>query len=356
MPAWLQRSCGERVVSGAFAAIDLGASSGRVVVGIASDTMLEIDEVHRFVNEPLRLPTGLHWNLEHIFEEILRGLTIAASKYRLSGIGVDSWAIDYGLIDKAGQLMGNPFHYRDARTDRVEFPVSAHDLYARNGLQHLPFNTIFQLFAEAPGRLAGAQHVLLIPDLLTYWLTGVAGTEVTNASTTGLLASGSWTWDPELLRMVDVKADQFGPLRKPGDVVGPLLDVICARTGIAAGTPVFSVGSHDTASAVVAVPATAPSEFAYVSCGTWGLVGVELDKPILTETSSSANFTNELGVDGRVRYLRNVMGLWLLQESLRTWAEQGTTYDLTKLLTDASALPAGGPMFDVDQPEFLPPG
>jgi rhamnulokinase len=350
-----------------FAAVDLGASSGRVMVADVAPDTLALREAHRFPNDPVRVRGSLHWDVLRLFHEIQTGLRVLGRGSSDGGgppvgVGVDSWAIDYGLLDAAGGLLGNPFAYRDGRTDgvadRVHEKLPFADLYRRTGLQYLPFTTLYQLAAEPPERIAAAERLLLVPDLLTYWLTGRAGTEVTNASTTGLLDVTTGGWAGDVLDAVGVPERLLPPLRSPGDLVGTLLPDVAAETGLPASTVVTAVGSHDTASSVVAVPAEDDgpgSEFAYVSCGTWSLVGVELDAPVLTDDSRAANFTNERGVDGRVRYLRNVMGLWLLQESLRTWRREGRDARLAVLLAAAEALPPG-PVVDPDDPRFLPPG
>ncbi len=327
----------------AFAAVDLGASSGRVMVGRAGPGELSLTEAHRFANEPVRVGGTLHWDILALYRGVLEGLRRAGP---VDAIGIDSWAVDYGLLDASGALLGNPVHYRDARTDGVTTGLPESDLYAQTGLQRLPFNTIYQLIAAAYSpQLAAADRLLLIPDLLAYWLTGVAGAEFTNASTTQLLDLRTGSWAVDLMGKVGINPALFPPLRQPGSVIGPVLPEI----GI--GTPdVIAVGSHDTASAVVGVPA-AGDRFAYISCGTWSLVGVELDAPVLTEASRLANFTNEGGVDGKVRYLRNVMGLWPLQECLREWGNP----DISALLGEAARL-STGPVVDLDDPVYLPPG
>jgi len=343
------------------AAVDLGASSGRVTVARAAPNELELTEVHRFSNDPVRLPDGLHWDILRLYREVMTGLREATRAVGdLVSIGLDSWAIDYGLLDESGSLLGDPYHYRDDRTapavDAVHRVIAPADLYARTGLQFLPFNTIYQLAAaRGSASLELARTMLLIPDLLAYWLSGVRVAEVTNASTTGLLGVHRRTWDLELITSLGIPPSIFAPLGAPGDVVGPLRDDVRDETGASTKTLVTLVGSHDTASAVVGVPAGDPN-FAYIACGTWSLVGVELDHAVLTEESRQANFTNEGGVDDRIRYLRNVMGLWLLQESLRTWQLAGTPEHLPALLIAAAELPAGGPIIDADDPAFLPPG
>jgi rhamnulokinase len=343
------------------AAVDLGASSGRVMVGRVGPGELELTEVHRFPNEPVRLPDGLHWDILRLYAGVLAGLREAArAADDLVSIGIDTWGVDYGLLDRAGTLLGDPFHYRDERTApsvrSVHEVVTPAALYARTGLQFLPFNTIYQLAAaRGTSILEAASTMLLIPDLLGYWLTGERVSELTNASTTGLLDVHRRTWDEELARSLGIPASLFAMLGQPGDVVGPVLDGVRGETGVAGATLVTLVGSHDTASAVVGVPATT-ADFAYIACGTWSLVGVELEQAILSDESREANFTNEGGVDDRIRYLRNVMGLWLLQESLRTWELEGHPEQLPALLIAAGELPEGGPVIDPDDPAFLPPG
>jgi rhamnulokinase len=349
------------VTAGLVAAVDLGASSGRVMVGRVGPDTLELTEIRRFPNDPVRLPDGLHWDILRLYHEVLGGLReIALAGDGPVSIGVDSWGVDHGLLDQEGRLLGEPYHYRDERTTAAVEPdheiVSRADLYARTGLQFLPFNTVYQLAAaRGTAAFAAARTMLLIPDLLGYWLSGVRVTEVTNASTTSLLDVHRRTWDTDLIGSLSIPTSLFAPLRAPGDVIGPLRDDARQATGLSSRTVLTLVGSHDTASAVVGVPA-GDVPFAYIACGTWSLVGVELDHPVLTEESRAANFTNEGGVDGRIRYLRNVMGLWLLQESLRTWELEGTPEDLPAVLAAAGELPSGGPVVDPDDPSFLPPG
>ncbi|TDD69207.1 rhamnulokinase [Actinomadura darangshiensis] len=332
-----------------FAAVDLGASSGRVMAGRVGPGTLALEEVRRFPNRPVRVNGTLHWDVLGLYGNVLDGLRSAPRD--LASVGIDSWAVDYGLLDANGTLLGNPVHYRDARTvgvmDRVRAELGDDLLYQASGLQFLPFNTIYQLAADD---LSRAATLLLVPDLLAYWLTGEIGAERTNASTTGLLDVRTGTWSQDLPARLDLPAKILPPLRDPGSAIGALRADVAAETGHDA-LQVAAVGSHDTASAVAAVPATT-GRFAYISCGTWSLVGVELDAPVLTEASRKANFTNEGGVDGTVRYLRNVMGLWLLQESLRAWGDP----DLPALLAEAADVPGLRSLVDPDDPEFLPPG
>ncbi|MEV7797267.1 FGGY-family carbohydrate kinase [Streptomyces sp. NPDC087512] len=344
----------------AFAAVDLGATSGRVILGRVGPDNLDLTEVHRFPNTPVRLPDGLHWNLLALFQGTVDGLREAARAGSVVSVGVDTWAVDYGLLDADGVLLGNPYHYRDSRTDdaaeRVRPHVGPEELYRITGLQHLPFNTVFQLASAAgSSQMRAARTLLLIPDLLVHWLTGSIGAEVTNASTTGLFDARTGTWSAELLERLSVDPGLLPPLRRPGDPAGTLLPHVADHTGLDAATPVVTVASHDTASAVAAVPATEP-HFAYISCGTWSLAGLELDAPVLTEASRAANFTNELGVDGTVRYLRNIMGMWLLEECRRTWDAQGLPTHIPELLAEAARCRAFGAVVDPDDPEFLAPG
>ena len=344
-----------------LAAVDLGASSGRVMAARVGPDRLDLTEVHRFANRPVRTRGTLHWDVLRLYAGVLDGLRAAGREAgRVNGVGIDSWAVDYGLLDADGALLGNPVHYRDARhstaVSAVHAVVPPDELYRVTGLQHLPFNTVFQLAAaRGTAQLAAARTALLVPDLLAYWLTGAVGAEVTNASTTGLLDATTRGWGGELVDRLGLDLGLLPPLHQPGERLGELTADVLAETGLTGPVPVTAVGSHDTASAVVGVPATT-DRFAYVSCGTWSLVGVELEKPVLTEASRAAGFTNELGVDGTVRYLHNVMGLWLLQESQRTWAASGLPADLTDLLAAAARVPAFTALVDPDDPRFLPPG
>ncbi|WP_175410464.1 rhamnulokinase family protein [Streptomyces sp. TRM64462] len=344
-----------------FAAVDLGASSGRVILARVTPDTLEIEEVHRFPNRPVRVAGALHWDILALYRGVLDGLRAAgaAAGGRLDGVGVDSWAVDHGLLDATGALLGNPVHYRDARTDGTAEKVAAvlppDELYAATGLQHLPFNTVYQLVAaQGTPQFAAARRALLIPDLIAYWLTGEAGTEITNASTTQLLDPRTRDWSPTVAARLGIDVGLFPPLRGPGDPAGLLLPHVLAETGLEGPVPVTAVGSHDTASAVVGVPA-AGDDFAYIATGTWSLAGVELDAPVLTEASRAANFTNELGVDGTVRYLRNIMGLWLLQECLRAWEAQGRPQDLDALLAGAAEAEPLRSVVDAGDPAFLAP-
>ncbi|MGX1547404.1 rhamnulokinase [Streptomyces adustus] len=341
-----------------YAAVDLGASSGRVMVGRVGPDLLELSEAHRFPNRPVRVPEGLRWDILGLYAGVLEGLRAAGAGHggRLDSVGIDSWAVDYGLLDADGALLGNPVHYRDARTEgvaeKVWATVPAAELYAHTGLQYAPFNTLYQLTAaQGSAQLARAKRLLLVPDLLAYWLTGEQGTELTNASTTQLIDPRRREWSYDVAARLGVDLGLFAPLRRPGDPAGLLRPEVLEETGLSGPVPVTAVGSHDTASAVAAVPATG-ERFAYICTGTWSLAGLELDAPVLTEESRAANFTNELGLDGTVRYLRNIMGLWLLQECVRAWGDP----DLGELLREAAKAAPLRSVVDAGDAAFLAPG
>lgn len=349
--------------SAQVAAIDLGATSGRVMLADISRGRLELEQVARFGNDPVHVwngrRTALHWDLPGLFREACAGLAEAGRRSDdLVGIGIDSWAVDYALL-REGRMLGLPLHYRDERTadgvETVHAELGPVDLYLRNGLQFLPFTTIYQLAAErADGLLDQADSALLIPDLITYWLTGRRGTERTNASTTGLLGING-QWDEAMMERLDLPVGLFPDIVETGTDQGPLLTDVADRLGLAARPHVTAVASHDTASAVAAIPMD-PSSAAYISCGTWGLVGVELESPIVSRGGWKANFTNEVGADGRIRYLHNVMGLWLLSETVRQYHRDGYRADLAELLAQAADVTPGFDVFDTGDARFLPPG
>jgi rhamnulokinase len=334
----------------AFAAIDLGAESGRVVVGRLERGRASLDVVHRFHNRPVRLPDGVRWNLLALFGESLDGLRKAAADTRLSGVGVDAWGVDYALLDDRCRVLGLPFHYRDRRTDgmiaRAHARVPREELYAVTGIQTMPINTIFQLLAdEGSASLAAAERIALVPDLFGYWLSGEFANEATIASTTGLLDAVRGTWTRSLIERLGLPAAPFaGDPTEPGATLGEL-----RRDHGIGGLPVHTVAGHDTASAFAAAPLRTP-DAAILSSGTWSLLGLELDAPVLTPDAAAFNLTNERGVDGTIRLLRNVMGLWLLQECRR---KLGMNYDeLHRLAEDARE---DVPLFDPDRDAFLAP-
>jgi len=323
------------------------------MVGRVGPDSLELTEAHRFPNRPVRVPEGLRWDILSLYGGVLDGLRAAG---QVDSVGIDSWAVDYGLLDADGALLGNPVHYRDSRTEgvaeKVWASVPAEQLYAATGLQYAPFNTLYQLIAaRETAQLAHAERLLLIPDLMSYWLTGEQGTELTNASTTQLIDPRTRGWSHEVASRLGVDLGLFAPLRQPGDPAGVLRPEVLEETGLRGPVPVTAVGSHDTASAVAAVPADG-ERFAYICTGTWSLAGLELNAPVLSEESRAANFTNELGLDGTVRYLRNIMGLWLLQECVRAWGER----ELGELLREAATVAAVRSVVGAGDAAFLAPG
>jgi rhamnulokinase len=335
----------------AFAAVDLGAESGRVVLGRLDGRSVALQLVHRFANRPVRLPDGLHWNLLSLFAEAREGIARAAGEATLRGVGVDAWGVDYALLDGHGGVLGLPFHYRDDRTEgmiaRAHARVPRDELYAVTGIQTMPINTIFQLMADQDTpALAAAERIALVPDLFALWLSGESANEVTAASTTGLLDASAGTWARQLIGRLGLPAAPFA-----GDPVdsGTTLGTVFAAHEQAAGVPVHAVAGHDTASAFAAAPLRTPHA-AVLSSGTWSLLGVELDEPILSEQAAAFNLTNERGVDGTIRLLRNVMGLWLVQECRRRW---GVDYDELHRL--AEEVDGDVALFDPDDDAFLAP-
>jgi sugar (pentulose or hexulose) kinase len=341
------------------AAVDLGATSGRIMSGRISRDRVELNEMHRFPNGAVRAGGALLWDVLGVHREVLAGIRQVARTGPLHGIGIDSWAIDYGLVDRDGVLLGSPYSHRDARTDgvaeKVVAEVGAAELYATTGIQQLPFNTLYQLVAaRGTAALEAAETLLLLPDLLGYWLTGVVGAERTNASTTQLYDARAGAWATDLCDRLDIPSGILPPLRDPGTVIGPLSPDVARDLGVG-DVPVVAVGSHDTASAVVGVPAES-DRFAYISSGTWSLVGLELDRPVLTEEARLADFTNELGVDGTVRFLKNVTGLWVLSESLRSWSERRyRDVELPSLIAAAAEFAPLRTVVDINDPRLLAP-
>ncbi|ADP81906.1 rhamnulokinase [Pseudofrankia inefficax] len=346
----------------AIAAVDLGASSGRVAVARIGAAGVDLREVHRFPNTPVRAGGRLRWDVLALFGGVVEGLrrgiglTADLAGAGLDSVGVASWAVDYGLLDADGDLLGNPVSYRDAGTSSAVAAVlgelSPDELYAATGTQLQPFNTLFQLLARRDtAQSAAARHALLIPDLMTYWLTGELRTELTNASTTQLLDPRTAEWSTDLAGRLGVPVGLFPPLAAPGTPLG----LVRADLGLAQRPQVVLAPSHDTAAAVAGIPADG-DDFAFVCTGTWALVGVELPKPVITPESRAANFTNELGVDGTTRFLRNVTGFWLLQECVRHWREAGGDVDLPGLVAAAADVRGLRAVIDVQDPELTPPG
>ncbi|MCZ8511965.1 rhamnulokinase [Paenibacillus filicis] len=350
-------------------AIDLGAGSGRAVIGRLTqgggpdDLRLSMEEIHRFPNDPVRVGKHLHWDILRLLHEIKQAILKAVQLEgdRLGSIAIDSWAVDFGLIGTDGQLLGNPYHYRDHHTDGVMEEVCARlgreRIFAASGLQFLQFNTIYQLAAlqaQQPGLMDRADKLLMIPDLLRYFLTGEMHSEYTNASTTQLLNPVTRTWDAGLLSDLGLSPSLLLPPQASGIRAGTLSPEVCAELGVPP-IPVVTVGEHDTASAVVAVPAEG-KDFAYLSCGTWSLLGTELPAPVLTEQALTWNFTNEGGVQGTTRLLKNIMGLWLVQESRRAWEKAGSRLSFPQLVQAAESAAPFVSFIDPDDDAFLNPG
>ncbi|HTS64470.1 MAG TPA: rhamnulokinase family protein [Candidatus Acidoferrales bacterium] len=338
-----------------YLAFDLGAESGRALVGTLSGGRLTVEEIHRFPNTPVRVMDALYWDTLRLWHEIQHGISIAVRdrKLALDGIGIDTWGVDYALLGGDGKLLENPRHYRDARNNGVMekmFAVVPRDeVFGYSGIQFMQINTLVQMYAA---KLAGAPALgvagtlLNIPDLFNYWLTGVARSEVTIASTTQFLDPAKMTWATELLDRLGLRAGMLPPLIQPGTLLGPTLD--------APHVPVYATAGHDTAAAVAAVPAQGGENWCYISSGTWSLMGLELDSPIINSQSLAANYTNEVGAGGKIRFLKNIAGLWLLQECRRAWASEGTEYtyeQLTQMAAEARPFPGR-----IDPDAFLEPG
>jgi rhamnulokinase len=331
-----------------FLAVDLGAESGRVLRGSLRDGRLTVDEVHRFANRPVALPDGLHWDVLALFADLSAGIAAAATGGRIDGVGIDAWGNDFALLDRDGGLIGNPWHYRDRRTlsspELVAARVGAGDIYRTTGTPPLPINTASQLVAmEGSPQLEAAERLALLPDLFGYWLTGRLATEQTIASTSQLLDVGTRTWATGVIEKLGIPRRLFDfEVAPPGATVGLLRDH--------PGVPLWTVAGHDTASAVAAVPADAVS-FGYISSGTWSLVGLELNAPILTDEARLAGFSNEAGVDGTIRFLRNGTGLWLLQQCRAAW--RSPSY--AELVAAARAVPGFQGLLDPDDPALVTP-
>lgn len=343
-------------------AYDLGASSGRVLHGKLEKNKIIVEEIHRFSNEPVQVGNRLYWDILRLFHEIKQGLLKAKHQHiSLQSLAIDSWAVDFGFIGKNGELLGNPYHYRDHHTEGVMeqlFKVIPQaEIFKRTGIQFLPFNTIYQLYAlqqDNSPLLREAERILMIPDLLRYFLTGERVSEFSNVTTTQLYNPTLGQWDQQLIQSIGISDSLLGEVVHPGTRVGKLRTSISAVLGIGE-IPVTAVAEHDTGSAVAAVPALHRS-FAYLSCGTWSLMGTEVERPIISDLARNLNFTNEGGVNNTYRLLKNIMGLWILQESKRTWDKAGIAYTYSELINLAERVPAFTALIDPDDPRFLHPG
>ena len=342
-------------------AIDLGASSGRGIVGSYDGKKLTLRENHRFSNDPVTVSGHFRWDILRIFHEIKQSIReVGLSGEQVAGMGIDTWGVDYGYIDKYGQLMGNPMHYRDTRTDglpkAIEDKLTAKELYDITGIQTMNFNTVYQLVADQrdnPELQANAAQMLFIPDLLNYFLTGVKATEYTIASTGALLDAAKRKVAPEIFAKLGLP-QLIDNLVEPGNCLGMLSKDVSEELG-GVNFKVFNVASHDTASAVIAVPAE-NDDFIYISSGTWSLMGAELNAPLINEQCRSLNFSNEGGAMGTIRFLKNIMGLWTVQESRRQWKREGKDYSFADLQTFAEAEKPLVSFINPDHPMFATPG
>jgi rhamnulokinase len=352
----------------AHIAIDMGAESGRLIVGVLEGGRLRLEEVHRFTHEPVWLPTGLHWDMTGIWREICWGLRLAATwattnGVELSSVGVDTWGVDWALVDAAGEILGPPHAYRDPRNvpayEQVVKKLGRDRIYRTTGIQFMPLNTIYSLYAHRladPGLLDAAEQLLFIPDLLHYLLSGQRIVEATIASTSQMVDCHTGDWARDLLAELDLPGKILGPISPPGTVVGSIREMVVEGTGLPPTLRVVTPASHDTASAVVAVPADEKTSWCYLSSGTWSLLGAELESPCVSEAAQAASFTNELGVGGMFRFLKNIAGLWLVQECRRDLVRKGQEFDyptLTRLASEAAPLRT---LVDPSHASFQSPG
>lgn len=349
-------------VNGNYLALDLGAESGRAMLCRLADGKLELSEVHRFANLPVQLPTGLYWDTLRLFHEICEGIRCGAKATdELDGVAVDTWGVDFGLIGENGELLQNPRHYRDARTNGMQEEVFRRvpraEVFRQTGIQFMAINSLYQLYAmqrDSPEVLESASKLLFMPDLFNYFLTGTCACERTIASTSQFYDPSKKAFATELLGKLGISCACFPALIDPGVELGPLLPYVSDRCGLRDDVTVHTTGSHDTASAVAAVPATDGENWCYISSGTWSLMGVELREPVINDAALAANFTNEVGVDGTIRLLKNIPGLWVLQECRRAWAKEGQEYSYAELMERAAAARPSGAILDLDQ--FVSPG
>ena len=338
-----------------YAAVDLGGSSGRVTVGELVNQKIVLTELLRFKHEPVQTAEGLFWDWQFILDQIKTGLNKATKLGEVVTLGVDSWAVDYGLIDVNGDLIAPPHCYRDGRTDgvmaKLKTELGVDYIYGKTGIQFIFFNTMYQLFVEKQSNAyQRAEKFLMVPDLINYLLCGAISTEITNASTTQLLNVHTQDWDWELIEKLGIKKSLFPKINKPGVQVG-----VVKNHGGLDGIKVISVGSHDTASAVAGTPLPQGEVGAYISSGTWSLVGLELVKPVTDKAAMDFNITNEMGVGDQIRFIKNVAGMWLLEQSLDYWASKGEKYTAAELAKAAALLPKAS-VIDANDPRFEKPG
>ena len=347
-----------------YLAIDLGAESGRTIIGSLNDSLLSLTETHRFANGPVHLNDGLHWDVLRLWSDIKEGIYKSAKiENKLDGIGLDTWGVDFALLDRNGALLSNPFHHRDARTDGIldnAFKrMSRAEIFKNTGIQFMQFNSLYQLLAMALQKsplFEIATSFVTIPDLFNYWLSGEITNEFTNATTTQCFDPHKRTWSKNILDAFDIPSHLFKPVSDPGTQIGNLLPHLAEETG-AGAIPVLLPACHDTGSAVVAVPAPAGNQdFAWISSGTWSIMGVEMNQPVVNEKALEYNFTNEGGVFNTWRLSKNVMGLWPVQECRREWTRRGEEMSFDALTQLASESDAFVSIIDPDYVEFLHPG
>lgn len=345
-----------------YLAIDIGAESGRAIIGSLNDRQLILNETHRFSNGPVRLNDGLHWDVLELWSSIKHGI-IKSSKIesKLDGIGIDTWAVDFALLDKSGSLIGNPFHYRDARTDGMldeAFKVMPREeIFANSGIQFMQLNTLYQLIAARrnnPEIFDIAKIFVTIPDLFNYWLSGEITNEFTNATTTQCFDPRKRDWSSTILNSFNIPTHLFQPTADSGIQIGILHPSLVNEINVGA-IPVIVPACHDTGSAVVAVPAS-EKDFVWISSGTWSIMGIEAEQPVINEKALEYNFTNEGGVFGTWRFSKNIMGLWLIQECRREWMRQGEEMSFESLTQLAAESEAFVSVIDPDYTEFLHPG
>ena len=344
-----------------FLAFDLGAESGRAMLGTLEAGKLVLQERHRFANPTGRLRGHLHWNLLGQWEELKTGLRKGAADATLDGIGVDTWGVDFGLLDDAGDLLGDPYHYRDSRTegmmDHAFARFGKRQLFQTTGIQFLPFNSLYQLLAmrqQRPRVLERAAAMLFMPDLFNYLFTGVQRSESSIASTSQMIDPRTGQWATAMLDQLDLPTRILPQLVPAGTILGPVCEEVARECGVSP-VPLIAPGCHDTASAVAAVPAEG-ADWCYISSGTWSLMGVELDRPLINDTSLKYNYTNEGGVGGKIRFLKNIMGLWLVQECRRWWQKEGHEHGYAALTEMAQQAKPFAAMIDPDDAPFLSPG
>lgn len=345
-----------------YLALDLGAESGRAMLAHLSDHKIELEELHRFPNIPVRLPTGIYWDTLRLFHEMCEGLRLAGKAVEnLDGIAVDTWGVDFGLLGTDGSLLDNPRHYRDTRTSgtikQIVATVPRAKVFAQTGIQFMEINSLCQLFAaqrDMPHVLEQAVNLLFMPDLFNYFFTGVYRAERTIASTSQFYDPVKKQFATDMLRELGIHAGFLPTLVDPGIELGPVLPYIVDLCRLQNEPTVYTTGSHDTASAVAAVPARGGDDWCYISSGTWSLMGIEAHEPVINQESLEANFTNEVGVGNKIRFLKNIPGLWVLQECKRAWAREGTDYSYADLMNAAAAAKPAATVLDLD--EFIAPG